>query len=51
MDDYDAIRALTALVEKADRGDLYDDYDVACTLVGDGQKALIYLTSKLLGNG
>lgn len=49
MDGYDAIRALTALVETCREGNFYEDYDASCSLIGEADRALAFLTPLALG--
>ena len=49
MDGYDAIRALTALVETCRGGTFYEDYDASTSLIGEADAALDFLTPLFAG--
>lgn len=51
VDGYDAIRALTALVETCRSGEFYTDYDASTSLLSEANKALDALTPLLLNLG
>lgn len=48
MDEYTAIRMLTELVEVCRSGEFYQDHDRSMALLGNADKALAYLTPRLL---